>query len=102
MGFLQASLFMMLLTKSPGSYKKFQGRNSEIISLVFWLKLLFHKDIIKLTLVNKKLHFLLIIQKQELYFAIIKPCRYQFEANVLIKSGYYIGHSPSTALIQGK
>ena len=33
----------------PGSYKKFQGRNSEIISLVFWMKLLFHKDILKLT-----------------------------------------------------
>ena len=35
--------------KPPGSYKKFQGRNPEIISLVFWKKLIFHKDIIKLT-----------------------------------------------------
>ena len=32
-----------------GSYKKFQGRNLEIISLVFWMKLSFHKVIIKLT-----------------------------------------------------
>ena len=35
--------------KPPGSYKKFQGRNPEIISLVFWMKLSFHKDILKLT-----------------------------------------------------
>ena len=35
--------------KPPGSYKKFQGRNPEIISLVFWMKLPFHKDILKLT-----------------------------------------------------
>ena len=35
--------------KPPGSYKKSQGRNPEIISLVFWEKLIFHKDIIKLT-----------------------------------------------------
>ena len=35
--------------KPPGRYKKFQGRNPEIISLVFWKKLSFHKDIIKLT-----------------------------------------------------
>jgi hypothetical protein len=34
--------------KPPGSYKKFQGRNPEIISLVFWEKLIFHMDIIKL------------------------------------------------------
>ena len=27
--------------KPPGSYKKFQGRNPEIISLVFWMKLIF-------------------------------------------------------------
>jgi hypothetical protein len=44
-GFLQASLFMILLTKSPESSKSFQeaakrnqGRNPEIISLVFWKK----------------------------------------------------------------
>jgi hypothetical protein len=35
--------------KPSGRYKKFQGRNPEIISLVFWKKLSFHKDIIKLT-----------------------------------------------------
>jgi hypothetical protein len=35
--------------KPPGSYKKIQGRNPEIISLLFWDKLLFHKDIIKLS-----------------------------------------------------
>ena len=50
---------MILLTKSqgsqksfqesPGSCKKFQGRNPEIILLVFWMKLLLHKDILKLT-----------------------------------------------------
>ena len=37
------------LPGSPKSYKKFQGRNSEIFSLVFWMKLIFHKDILKLT-----------------------------------------------------
>ena len=37
--------------KNPhkGRYKKFQGRNPEIISLLFWDKRLFHKDIIKLS-----------------------------------------------------
>ena len=50
---------MLLLTKSsgspksfqeaPGKVQKFQGRNPEIISLVFWKKLSFDKDIIKLT-----------------------------------------------------
>ena len=35
--------------KPPGSYKKFQGRNPEIILLLFWEKLIFHKDIIKLS-----------------------------------------------------
>ena len=35
--------------KLPGSYKKFHGRNPETISLVFWEKLIFHKDIIKST-----------------------------------------------------
>jgi hypothetical protein len=35
--------------KPPGSCKKIQGLNQEIISLVFWKKLSFHKDIIKLT-----------------------------------------------------
>ena len=35
--------------KPQGSYKKFQGRNPEIISLLFREKLIFHKDIIKLT-----------------------------------------------------
>ena len=30
-------------------YKKFQGRNPDIILLVFWKKLSFYKDIIKLT-----------------------------------------------------
>ena len=33
--------------KPPGSYKKFQGRNPEIISLLFWEKSILHKDIIK-------------------------------------------------------
>ena len=33
----------------PRSYKKLQGRNSEIISLVFWKKFSDHKDILKLT-----------------------------------------------------
>ena len=59
LGFQQPSLFMILLTKSPGSPKsfqeaprklqKFQGRNPEIFSLVSWMKLIFHKDILKLT-----------------------------------------------------
>ena len=59
LGFQQPSLLMILLTKSPGSPKsfqeaprklqKFQGRNPEIISLVFCKKLIFHKYIIKLT-----------------------------------------------------
>jgi hypothetical protein len=50
---------MYIHTKSPGSPKSFQeaprklqkiqGRNPEIISLLFWDKLIFHKDIIKLT-----------------------------------------------------
>jgi hypothetical protein len=35
--------------KPSGRYKKIQGRNPEIISLVSWKKLSFHKDIIKLT-----------------------------------------------------
>jgi hypothetical protein len=35
--------------KPPGRYKTFQGRNPEIILLVFWKKLSVHKDIIKLT-----------------------------------------------------
>ena len=35
--------------KPPGSYKEFHGRNPEIISLLFWDKLIFHKDIIKLS-----------------------------------------------------
>ena len=35
--------------KPPGSYKKFQGRNPEIISLVFWKKFSDQKDILKLT-----------------------------------------------------
>ena len=35
--------------KPPGSYKKFQGRIPEIFLLVFWMKLIFHKDILKLT-----------------------------------------------------
>ena len=34
--------------KPPGSYKKFQGRNPEIFLLVFWMKPIFHKDILKL------------------------------------------------------
>ena len=36
-------------SKPPGSYKKFQGRNPEIISAVFWEKPILHKGIIKLT-----------------------------------------------------
>ena len=39
----------VILPKPPGNYKKFQGRNPEIISLQFWDKLIFQKDIIKLT-----------------------------------------------------
>ena len=35
--------------KPSGSYKKFQGRIPQIFSLVFWMKLIFHKDILKLT-----------------------------------------------------
>ena len=35
--------------KPPGSYKKTQGRNQEIISLVFLSKLWNQKDILKLT-----------------------------------------------------
>ena len=35
--------------KPPGSYKKFQGRNRAIISLVFWKKFSDQKDILKLT-----------------------------------------------------
>ena len=38
--------------KPPGSYKEFQGRNPEMISLVLWKKRSFHKDIIKLTLTH--------------------------------------------------
>ena len=48
-------LFMILLTKSPGSPKSFQEApwegtknfRAEIISLLFWKKLSFHKDIMK-------------------------------------------------------
>ena len=50
---------LILLTKSPGTPKKLpgnpqeatknQGRNPEIISLLFWDKLIFHKDIMKST-----------------------------------------------------
>ena len=43
LGFQQPSLFMILLMKSPGSPKSFQ----EV--LVFWMKLIFHMDILKLT-----------------------------------------------------
>ena len=35
--------------KPPGRYIKFQGRNPEIISLVFWKKFWHQKDILKLT-----------------------------------------------------
>ena len=35
--------------KPPESYTKFQGRNPEIISLLYWEKLIFRRDIIKLT-----------------------------------------------------
>ena len=35
--------------KPPGSSKEFQGRNTEIISWIFWEKLIFDKDIIKLS-----------------------------------------------------
>ena len=40
--------------KPKGSYKKLKGRNPERISLVFWEKLIFHKDVIKLTNLLKK------------------------------------------------
>jgi len=44
------------------------------------------------------------LEKQKLDFSITKLCRYEFEAinqsiNQLIKSGYHIIPSPSTALI---
>ena len=43
--------------KPPESYKKFQGRNQEVFPSVFWMKLIFHKDILKLTdLTNVGLH----------------------------------------------
>ena len=59
-GFLQAYLFMILHTKSPGSPKSFheaprklqkktQGRNPDIISLVFLSKRWNQKDILELT-----------------------------------------------------
>ena len=35
--------------KPPESFKKFESRNPEIFSLVFWMKLISHKDIFKLT-----------------------------------------------------
>ena len=35
--------------KPPGRYKKIQGGNPEIISLVFWKKLSFYEDVLKLT-----------------------------------------------------
>ena len=35
--------------KASRKLQKFQGRNPEIISLLFWDKLIFHKDIIKST-----------------------------------------------------
>ena len=42
--------YLNSLSNAPTTrYKKLQGRNPEIISLVFWKKLLFHKDILKLT-----------------------------------------------------
>ena len=68
LGFQQPSLFMILLSpqeaqrasrKPPGSYKKFQGRNPEIFSLVFWMKLIFHKDILKLTDLQKMRNYIL-------------------------------------------
>jgi len=53
---LPVAFFIYDITKSqkasrkpPGSYKKFQGRNLVIFSLVFWMKLIFHKDILKST-----------------------------------------------------
>ena len=38
-------------------------------------------------------------QKRKLYFSITKPCRYELEATVFIKSCFYIVPSPSTTLI---
>ena len=35
--------------EAPRKLKKFQGRNPEIFSLVFWMKLIFHQDILKIT-----------------------------------------------------
>ena len=35
--------------KPLGSYKKFQGRIPEIFLLVFWMKMIFHQDILKST-----------------------------------------------------
>ena len=51
--------------KPPGRYKKFQGRNPEIISLIFLEKLIIHKDIYKinwpLPAAKKGMHFLALL-----------------------------------------
>ena len=58
LGFQQPSLFIILLSPQEAqkasrctqeATKKFQGRIPEIFALVFWMKLIFHNDILKLT-----------------------------------------------------
>ena len=51
------------------------------------------------SLVNKKLCFLLIIQKRKLYFQSLNHVDINLKPQFLIKSGYYIAPSPSTALL---
>ena len=60
--------------KPPGSYKKFHGRNPEIISLVFWMKLIFHKDILKLTNLYLSLIFKNVLKlKQHDFIMVLGP-----------------------------
>ena len=41
--------FVAFWASTASSYKKFQGRIPEIFLLVFWMKLIFHKEILKST-----------------------------------------------------
>ena len=41
--------YLLSPKEAPKKLKKIQGRNPEIISLLFWDKLIFHKDMIKLS-----------------------------------------------------
>ena len=71
--------------KPAGSHKKFQGRKPETISLVFWMKLIFHKDILKLTEWNvailKNLNIILSVAQQ----TFVPSCLLPFK-NILKKS----------------